>query len=319
MYILNLKTTEIIDHFREDFYNKSYQYLILSTSNELKLLKDILDIDEITFNDCLRFDENVKFDLFDNYDFLSINTCELNDNKAKIEEINMYLSDNFTLVICEKDNFLYNYVKNMILNNSKTKKYYNNENLFKISYLIIKNIIIHEFENLEKVEDMILNLEDEIMENRSDEHILKINYIRNITRVLVKNTRPLLYLGDRIIKDNLRYLKYNDMKRSNLDNLQSIDFGIDKLYNFALSTRELADKLLDIYSSKVAEQTNDIITKLTLLTAISAPLTIITGIYGMNFKFMPELNLYYGYPLTLGIMFIIILCGLIIFKIKKLL
>ena len=231
----------------------------------------------------------------------------------------MYLSDNFTLVICEKDNFLYNYVKNMILNNSKTKKYYNNENLFKISYLIIKNIIIHEFENLEKVEDMILNLEDEIMENRSDEHILKINYIRNITRVLVKNTRPLLYLGDRIIKDNLRYLKYNDMKRSNLDNLQSIDFGIDKLYNFALSTRELADKLLDIYSSKVAEQTNDIITKLTLLTAISAPLTIITGIYGMNFKFMPELNLYYGYPLTLGIMFIIILCGLIIFKIKKLL
>nr|WP_294574711.1 CorA family divalent cation transporter [uncultured Romboutsia sp.] len=319
MYILNLKTTEIIDHFREDFYNKSYPYLILSTSNELKLLKDILDIDEITFNDCLRFDENVKFDLFDNYDFLSINTCELNDNKAKIEEINMYLSDNFTLVICEKDNFLYNYVKNMILNNSKTKKYYNNENLFKISYLIIKNIIIHEFENLEKVEDMILNLEDEIMEDRSDEHILKINYIRNITRVLVKNTRPLLYLGDRIIKDNLRYLKYNDMKRSNLDNLQSIDFGIDKLYNFALSTRELADKLLDIYSSKVAEQTNDIITKLTLLTAISAPLTIITGIYGMNFKFMPELNLYYGYPLTLGIMFIIILCGLIIFKIKKLL
>lgn len=319
MYILNLKTTEIIENFKEDFYNKIYPYLILSTSNELKLLKDILDIDEITFNDCLSFDENIKFDLFDNYDFLSINTCELNNNKAKIEEINMYLSDNFILVICEKDNFLYNYVKNMILNNSKIKKYYSHENLFKISYLIIKNIIIHEFENLEKVEDMILNLEDEIMEDRNDEHILKINYIRSITRILVKNTRPLLYLSDRILKDNLRYLKYNDTKKSNLDNLQSIDFGIDKLYNFALSTRELADKLLDIYSSKVAEQTNDIITKLTLLTAISAPLTIITGIYGMNFKFMPELNFYYGYPLILGIMFIIIACGIIIFKIKKLL
>ena len=159
---------------------------------------------------------------------------------------------------------------------------------------------------------MILDLEDEIMEGTDDEHILKINYIRSLTRILVKNTRPLLYLGDRILKDNFRYLKYNDMKRSNLDNLQSIDFGIDKLYNFALSTRELADKLLDIYSSKVAEQTNDI-------TAISAPLTIITGIYGMNFKFMPELNLYYGYPLTIGIMFIIVLCGIILFKIKKLL
>ena len=291
MYILNLKTAEIIDHFREDFYSKVYPYLILSTACELKLLKDILDIDEITFNDCLEFDENIKLDLFDNYDFLSLNTCELSGNEAKIEEVNMYLSDNFILVICEKDNFLYDYVKSMILNNSKIQKHYNPSNLFKISYLIIKNIIIHEFENLEKVEDMILDLEDEIMEGTDDG----------------------------ILKDNFRYLKYNDMKRSNLDNLQSIDFGIDKLYNFALSTRELADKLLDIYSSKVAEQTNDIITKLTLLTAISAPLTIITGIYGMNFKFMPELNLYYGYPLTIGIMFIIVLCGIIIFKIKKLL
>ena len=55
MYILNLKTAEIIDHFREDFYSKVYPYLILSTACELKLLKDILDIDEITFNDCLEF------------------------------------------------------------------------------------------------------------------------------------------------------------------------------------------------------------------------------------------------------------------------
>lgn len=319
MYILNLNTKEILEDFKDDFYNESYPYLILSTSSELKLLKDILDIDEITFNDCLKFDENIKFDLFDNYDFLSLNTCELNNTEARIEEVNMYLSDNFILVICESDNFLYEYVKNMIVNNSKIKEHYNTQSLFKISYLILKNIIIHEFENLEKVEDMILNLEDEMMERPNDDHILKINYIRNITRTLVKNTRPLLYLGDRILKDNLRYLKYNDMKRYNLDNLQSIDFGIDKLYNFALSTRELADKLLDIYSSKVAEQTNNLITKLTLLTAISAPLTIITGIYGMNFKFMPELDLYFAYPITLGVMLLIIICGIIIFKIKKLL
>ena len=43
MYILNLKTAEIIDHFREDFYSKAYPYLILSTACELKLLKDILN------------------------------------------------------------------------------------------------------------------------------------------------------------------------------------------------------------------------------------------------------------------------------------
>ena len=128
----------------------------------------------------------------------------------------------------------------MILNNSKIQKHYNPSNLFKINYLIIKNIIIHEFENLEKVEDMILDLEDEIMEGTDDETYSKNKLYKNLTRILVKNTRPLLYLGDRILKDNFRYLKYNDMKRSNLDNLQSIDFGIDKLYNFALSTSRIS-------------------------------------------------------------------------------
>ena len=125
MYILNLNTKEILEDFKDDFYNESYPYLILSTSSELKLLKDILDIDEITFNDCLKFDENIKFDLFDNYDFLSLNTCELNNTEARIEEVNMYLSDNFILVISESDNFLYEYVKNMIVNNSKIKEHYN--------------------------------------------------------------------------------------------------------------------------------------------------------------------------------------------------
>lgn len=319
MYILNLETREKQDAFKSDFYNKNNSYLILTPLSELKLLKDILGIDEITFKDCLTFDESIKLDLFDNYDFLSVNTFEIVDNKAEIEEVNIYLSDNFILVVCNENHFLFNFVKNIIVNEVNMENTPGIVSLFKINYLIFKNIIIHEFESLEKVEDMILKLEDEILEGVVDDHVLKINYIRGLARTLVKNTRPLLYIGDRILKENIRYLKYADVKKYNFDNLQGIDFGIDKLYNFALSTRELADKLLDIYSSQVAEKTNSLITKLTLLTGISAPLTIITGVYGMNFTFMPELSWYYGYPLVLCLMGVIVITGVILFRIKKLL
>lgn len=319
MHILNLETREKKDKFEKSFYNENDSYLILSSVDELKLLKDILKIDEITFKDCLKFDENIKLDLFEKYDFLSVNTFEIVDNKAKIEEVNIYLSDNFILVVCIENHFIYEFVKNMILNNIKMEDTPSIVSLFKINYLIFKNIIIHEFESLEKVEDMILKLEDEILEGAIDDHVSKINYIRGITRTVVKNTRPLLYIGDRILKENIRYLKYSDVKKYNLDNLQGIDFGIDKLYSFALSTRELADKLLDIYSSQVAEKTNVLITKLTVLTGIAAPLTIITGIYGMNFKVMPELEWTFGYPLTIFVMLIIIVVGIVIFKLKKLL
>lgn len=319
MYILNLDTREKYENFIEKFYNKSNSFLILSTVEELKLVKDILDIDEITFKDCLKFDENIKLDLFDNYDFLSVNTFDVINEEIKVEEINIYLSDNFILVICSKTHFIYNIVQNMIMNNIHMNEELGVVILFKINYIIFKTIIMHQFESLEKLEDLILKLEDEMMEGTIDNHIVKINDVRSMTRIVVKNIRPLLYISDRILKENIRYLKYSDVKKYNLDNLQGIDFGIDKLYKFALSTRELADKLLDIYSSKVSEKTNNLITKLTILTGIAAPLTIITGIYGMNFRVMPELNYTYAYPLTLGVMLLILIICIIIFKIKKML
>ncbi|MDB8791237.1 CorA family divalent cation transporter, partial [Romboutsia sp. 1001216sp1] len=86
---------------------------------QLNLLKNILEIDEITFNDCLKFDENIKLDLFDNYDFLSINTFEIMNNDIYVEEINIYLSENFVLVICNEENFIFEFVKNIITNNIK--------------------------------------------------------------------------------------------------------------------------------------------------------------------------------------------------------
>lgn len=319
MYILNIESREILNDFNKNFYNKHNSYIMLSTPNELNLLIDILNIDDITFKDCLTFDENIKFDLFDNYDFLSINTFSIINEESIIDEVNIYSSDNYILVVVKKEHFIYDFVKNIITNNIKSDDELSVVTLFKLNYIILKNIIIHQFKNLEYVEDMILKIEDSIMDGKCEDYIIKINHIRGITRTIVKNIRPLLYIGDKIVKENIRYLKYSDVKKYNLENFQSLDFGIDKLYTFALSTRELADKLLDIYSSAVTERTNSLITKLTVLTAISAPLTIITGIYGMNFVNMPELNLKYGYPIILGIMVLIIVIGILISKFNKLL
>ena len=317
MRILNLTTQKISYEFEEDFYIKNNAYLIVSSPNELDKLKPILNIDEITFKDCLMFDEHIKLDLFDEYDFLTLNTFELKNKKAIVKEINMYISDNYILVVSDKDHFIHNSI-NKIISGCFTES---NPQiaLFRLNYLIFQEIIINGFENIEKLEDMILEIEDNMLDEVKENHLNEISYVRSLTRTVVKNTRPLLYIGDRILNENIRYLKKSDIKKYNLENLQSIEFGIDKLYNFALSTRELADKLLDVYSSQLAEKTNASINKLTILTWVALPLTIITGIYGMNFKVMPELNYRYGYPITLFIMLLIIIIGVIRFRRKKLL
>lgn len=319
MYILNIDTREKYTKFCKEFYNKEDSFLIVSTVKELKLLKRLLNIEQDLLKQCLNFNEDIKLDLFDNYDLLSVNSFEVENEDIVVEEINIFLADNFILVVCNESNFIYDTVKDIIMNNISMTEEISIVVLFKLNYLIFKSIITHQFESLEKLEDLILKLEDEMIEEAKKEHLSKINDLRGMTRTVVKNIRPLLYIEDRIVKENIRYLKYSDVKKYNLDNLQGIDLGIEKLYNFAISTRELADKLLDVYASKVSEKTNNLITKLTILTGISLPITIITGIYGMNFRVMPWLNYEYAYPITLGVMVLILIVGIVILKVKDIL
>jgi magnesium transporter len=60
--------------------------------------------------------------------------------------------------------------------------------------------------------------------------------------------------------------------------------------------------MLDIYLSSISNRLNQIMKTLTIFTAFFMPLTFIAGVYGMNFKFMPEITWQWGYPATLGLM-----------------
>jgi len=74
-------------------------------------------------------------------------------------------------------------------------------------------------------------------------------------------------------------------------------------------------EMLDVYLSSVNNRMNEIIKLLTIIATISIPITLITGIYGMNFKNMPELSSTYGYPSALIAMAMIAL--LMIFYFRK--
>ena len=81
--------------------------------------------------------------------------------------------------------------------------------------------------------------------------------------------------------------------------------------------REIVNSSLVVYYSSVSTKTNDIIKVLTLLTAIFIPPTFLVGLWGMNFRHMPELDMKWGYPISLAVMLIVMLGMLIFFRKKK--
>jgi len=81
--------------------------------------------------------------------------------------------------------------------------------------------------------------------------------------------------------------------------------------------REMASEMIDVYLSSVSNRMNEVMKVLTIIATIFIPLTYIVGIYGMNFKVMPELEWSYGYPLLWLIMLGVALTMLVLFRRKK--
>lgn len=310
MKILELQSNRILEKFG-DSYNLQNDYVILSKFDEVCEVKDILGINEDSFVDCMSFDNSIRINPNKSFDSMVLRSLEYIDDEIREFEAHIYTADNFILTVADDESFIYKFMKNLILNKAKSEKS-TRYILYKINQYIIREYIMNGFEFVEMLEERILDIEDDMMENTNSSHIEEINKIRAIARKVVKNIRPLIYITDNAVSKDVRFLKEVELEEYN--DMQGIDFGIDKLYEFSIATRDLADKLLDIYSSKINEKTNSLITKLTILTAIAAPLTIITGVYGMNFKYMPELGMAYGYPITIGIMLLIILIGIHLFK-----
>ena len=90
-----------------------------------------------------------------------------------------------------------------------------------------------------------------------------------------------------------------------------------RLRDIVIGQREYVMQLRDLIQSQLDVRQNRIMTVLTVVTSIFLPLTLIAGWYGMNFRYMPELEWRYSYPLVILISIVIVIVCLLWFKRKK--
>ncbi|MBU2913243.1 CorA family divalent cation transporter [Reichenbachiella agariperforans] len=81
--------------------------------------------------------------------------------------------------------------------------------------------------------------------------------------------------------------------------------------------RELLNEQLSVYHTNMSNKLNEIMRLLTIYSVIFIPLTFMVGVYGMNFKYFPELNYRYAYPVFWGVMIMLSVTMIVYFKRKK--
>lgn len=83
------------------------------------------------------------------------------------------------------------------------------------------------------------------------------------------------------------------------------------------SLRDLLSGVMDLYMTSLSNRMNEVMKVLTVVSTIFIPITFISSVYGMNFQFMPELHLRYGYPAALGLMALVTAALLGYFRHKR--
>ena len=167
--------------------------------------------------------------------------------------------------------------------------------------------ILHSYElpavglstELDEFENMVFS------QNLTPQMLLELYQIK---RKALMSKKLLLFSQEAISSVKLPVAKADDLQDSR-------DLHL-KLLNIYDQIHEDVSNLVNFYLSISAQKTNEVIKVLTIFSVFFMPLTFVAGIYGMNFDYMPELKMRYGYPLLLGIM-VLLSCGIYLWFRKK--
>ncbi len=179
-------------------------------------------------------------------------------------------------------------------------------------YVILDSICDEYFVSLEDLEELVDNIEGTLIKESSSELQSRILELR---RKILRFKRVVTSL--RTVTYSLISYDYSFIKPPTIKLIQRVYDNTFKIYEALDAYTDTLATDLSIYETKLSNKMNKTMEFLTVITTIMAPVTLIAGIYGMNFKYMPELQYKASYPVTMVIMIILIILQIIYFKRKK--
>lgn len=169
-----------------------------------------------------------------------------------------------------------------------------------LAYAIIDTIVDAYYPLIEQLSHALERLEIEVSSQPSVEMVRELNVIKAQLVLLRRGLGPQLEALTRTMRSDMPLItaEVRPYLRDTHDHCHQLLDVVD-------SHRELVAGLMNTYLSIVSNKTNEVMKMLTIMASIFIPLTFLAGLYGMNFKEMPELELWWAYPTLLGVMVLV--------------
>ncbi len=265
------------------------------SDEEVSLLDSHFNFHHLAIEDCQHLLQRPKLDYYDNCNFFVLHV--LNKKTLSPEEIDLFIGKNFIVSFHLQETREIPEARQQLVSNMD--KVWDEGHIY-AAYLIMDKIVDRYFPVVYKLEDKLNEL-DNMAAGRWSRNL--IEQLFDIREELIKLRRTVNAMRDLLY----RILNSTHLKAFKTNQVYFTDIydHLLKLSDMIEANRDITADIRDSYISINSDRMNTIMTVLTIMTAIFAPLTFIVGIYGMNFENMPELTWQYGYFLILGLMLLI--------------
>ena len=179
-------------------------------------------------------------------------------------------------------------------------------------YDFLEQIVTRDQAMLETYDRELDALESDILGGDEKDPSQRVSRIRSDLRELRVHYEQLEDLGQELEENENNFFSKDNTRYFHLFTQR-----VSRLHDITASLRDYSIQIRDLYQSQLDKKQNRIMTLLTVITSIFMPLTLIAGWYGMNFKYMPELDYKSAYPIVIGVSIAIVVVCLIFFKKKK--
>jgi magnesium transporter len=283
----------------------------LADQEAIKYLGAFFSLDPLTVEDILNAEHRPKMEDFGRY--LIVITKMLtrrDDGSVEYEQVSCVLTEHAVLTFQETPGDCFGPVRERIKSAGGRLRARGSDYLF---YALLDVIGDNYFSILEGIGVQLEELEEASVSSKEAPTFMaslqaskgELNHIRRILWPVRETTLTLLHSESPLIgRELLPYLR--DLQENTVQVIEALE-----------SYRETASGIQEIYLSSISNRMNQVMKVLTIISTIFIPLTFIVGVYGMNFRYMPELEQTWGYPAVLGAMALVAIGMIVYFKRKK--
>jgi len=269
------------------------------------------ELHPLILEDILDTDQRPKFEDFEKYLFIVLKMLSYGDENREVEEeqISLVLGENFVISFQERIGDVFEPIRDRIRNSKGRIRKMGSDYL---CYSLIDAVVDNYFSILEKIGEKIESMEEKLVSAPTQKTLQQIHKLKGEMISLRKSVWPLRELINSLQRSESSLIR----KTTGIYLRDTYDHTI-QVIDTVESFRDVVSSMLDIYLSSVSNSMNAVMKVLTIIATIFIPLTFIAGIYGMNFKYMPELEWRWTYPFILAVMIIVAVGMLIYFRKKK--